>query len=1337
MKAHMVRGDACENIENKTLSSTFITDIHDERQLLCCRYQFFLDGSDQCVCNIETNLFEGDMLFPSSKNPFNRGVAQRGSSVPWTDGIVPYEFAPGYTPTQVEFIIAAMHQLERLIAINNVQCIMFRPRISSDPYYIRVTNGNGCSSYIGQNTGVTMNRTVTLNYPGCFVQAIIMHELLHTLGFFHEQSRPDRDEYIRVNYENVILGMERNFEKYDNSIADTLNTPYDYGSVMHYPNNGFSSNGLPTIEPLQPNVTIGQRANLSAIDIQEVRILYNCSATGITLPLRTTTTAPMVHLINITLSSALTVNNPTYDRRDNGNSSCYYDTFNLSVSLAGTYYIGSNSAMDTYGSLYNGIFIPNRPDLNFIASDDDSGDDSRQFQLQLFLEPHVQYTLVATTFSNMVTGPYAVIVSGPQRATLILTSIVGTTPVAPITTGSYSTNPATVIYMINTTVSSALTVNNPIYDRRGDGNSSCYYDTFDLSVSMAGIYYIGSNSAMDTYGSLYNGSFIPNRPDLNLIVNNDDSNGGTQFGFAVSLQAHATYTLVATTFSDMATGPYAVIVSGAQRVTLIRTTIVGTTPVAPITTGGYQTNPATVIYMINTTAFSALTVDNPIYDRRGDGNSSCYYDTFDLSVSIAGTYRIGSNSAMDTYGSLYNGSFIPNRPDLNLIVNNDDSNEGTQFGFAVSLQPHARYTLVATTFADFETGRYTVVVSGLQRVTLIRTTIIGTTPVAPITTGGYQTNPATVIYMINTTVSSALTVNNPIYDRRGDGNSSCYYDTFDLSVSMAGIYYIGSNSAMDTYGSLYNGSFIPNRPDLNLIVNNDDSNGGTQFGFAVSLQPHARYTLVATTFADFETGRYTVAVSGLQRVTLIRTTIIGTTPVAPATTDSSQTFPTIILNILNTSASSILTSDNPAYTRPDASNGSYYYDTFSLMVPMGGNYDIGSNSVLDTAGSLYDGDFVPDHPDLNIVKYNDDSGGSSQFRLEVFLQAHVKYTLVITTFNERTTGPYTLIVSGLMLVSLIRTTGIAVTHMTRTTTDRFSTAQTTNAYMINTTAWSTLSLANPKYARPDTLNSTYYYDTFNVMTTVAGLYTIVSNSSIDTYGFLYNGSFFPNSPTRNLVISDDESGGNSQFQLRVYLQSYAQYVLVVTTFYENVFGSYMVMTSGLGHVNILRTTVTITTQIPSTATSVFNTKTSTTGYMFNTIASSIWTNKNPTYARPHGSNSSRNYYYDTFDVTARIPGLYTIVSNSTIDTYGYLYNGSFIQNFPLWNLAAFDDDSAGSGQFRLNVYLESFVTYTLVATTFSDNTNGPYTVIVRGPTQVSIIRTTIESMPNTTTLTCM
>jgi predicted SprT family Zn-dependent metalloprotease len=31
-----------------------------------------------------------------------------------------------------------------------------------------------------------MNRTVTLEYPGCFVEGIIMHELLHTLGIYNQ-----------------------------------------------------------------------------------------------------------------------------------------------------------------------------------------------------------------------------------------------------------------------------------------------------------------------------------------------------------------------------------------------------------------------------------------------------------------------------------------------------------------------------------------------------------------------------------------------------------------------------------------------------------------------------------------------------------------------------------------------------------------------------------------------------------------------------------------------------------------------------------------------------------------------------------------------------------------------------------------------------------------------------------------------------------------------------------------------------------------------------------------------------------------------------------------------
>ena len=37
---------------------------------------------------------------------------------------------------------------------------------------------------------------------------------MHAVGFFHEQSRPDRDEHVTINLGNVVKGMEHNFMKY-------------------------------------------------------------------------------------------------------------------------------------------------------------------------------------------------------------------------------------------------------------------------------------------------------------------------------------------------------------------------------------------------------------------------------------------------------------------------------------------------------------------------------------------------------------------------------------------------------------------------------------------------------------------------------------------------------------------------------------------------------------------------------------------------------------------------------------------------------------------------------------------------------------------------------------------------------------------------------------------------------------------------------------------------------------------------------------------------------------------------------------------------------------------
>ncbi|KAJ6662114.1 hypothetical protein lerEdw1_012579 [Lerista edwardsae] len=155
-------------------------------------------------------------------------------------------------------------------------CIDFKPW-EGEANYISVIKGTGCWSSIGNRQRGRQELSIGTN---CDRIGTIEHEFLHALGFWHEQSRSDRDDYVTIMRDRIQTGKEGNFNKYDDKISDFLNVPYDYTSVMHYSKTAFMNGTEPTIVTNIPAFidVIGQRMDFSEYDIQKLNRLYNCTS---------------------------------------------------------------------------------------------------------------------------------------------------------------------------------------------------------------------------------------------------------------------------------------------------------------------------------------------------------------------------------------------------------------------------------------------------------------------------------------------------------------------------------------------------------------------------------------------------------------------------------------------------------------------------------------------------------------------------------------------------------------------------------------------------------------------------------------------------------------------------------------------------------------------------------------------------------------------------------------------------------------------------------------------------------------------------------------------------
>ncbi|KAJ3646069.1 hypothetical protein Zmor_023680 [Zophobas morio] len=194
----------------------------------------------------------------------------------WDYGVIPYEIDETFTGRK-DVLKQAMRHWE------NFTCIKFVERNNQehpDYIYFAEMSCGCCSSYVGRkgDGGQAMSIGPNCNFGN------ILHELGHAIGFWHEHSRPDRDNHVKIIKENIRRGWENNFNKLKEEEVTTLGSLYDYDSIMHYSRNGFSKGVyLDTIQPVDlENVVhdIGQRIRLSEGDIQQTNRLYKCPKCG-------------------------------------------------------------------------------------------------------------------------------------------------------------------------------------------------------------------------------------------------------------------------------------------------------------------------------------------------------------------------------------------------------------------------------------------------------------------------------------------------------------------------------------------------------------------------------------------------------------------------------------------------------------------------------------------------------------------------------------------------------------------------------------------------------------------------------------------------------------------------------------------------------------------------------------------------------------------------------------------------------------------------------------------------------------------------------------------------
>ncbi|KAL5020488.1 hypothetical protein ScPMuIL_003380 [Solemya velum] len=189
----------------------------------------------------------------------------------WPQAVIPYQFFSGIDDEEMEKYQCAMRKFEYWSCFRFPEWNSAIPEEVGHGTYLEFVQSSSCSSYIGREKSDAQAIKCCNNEKKC------IHELSHAIGFFHEHSHPARDDYIRINWDNIDPDRHSLFTRMGTQAGTSLG--YDIGSIMHYSSRAFSENKLDSITVLDADLEHIWLENDDAYHylFKEAQTMYNCN----------------------------------------------------------------------------------------------------------------------------------------------------------------------------------------------------------------------------------------------------------------------------------------------------------------------------------------------------------------------------------------------------------------------------------------------------------------------------------------------------------------------------------------------------------------------------------------------------------------------------------------------------------------------------------------------------------------------------------------------------------------------------------------------------------------------------------------------------------------------------------------------------------------------------------------------------------------------------------------------------------------------------------------------------------------------------------------------------